>query len=1111
MKKLVLGLDIGITSVGYGVIDLEKDQFIDYGVRLFKEGTAAENEKRRMTRGRRRLSSRRKTRLADMKKLLKEYKLISDDYYPEKDIYEIRCRGLNEKISKNELSAAILHLTKHRGSVIETVDDDEERAKETDKLKGVLASNSHLLAEGKFVCQLQFERLQQNQKVRGHENNFKTKDYENELLELLRVQEVPVDFTKKALKIMTRRRAYYEGPGSEKSPTPYGRFIEVDGQIETVDLIEKMRGKCSIYFDQGRAPKLSPSSELFNLLNDFNNLTVNGEKISKADKRELLKFVNNKGSITLKQIAKELSVEESDIVGYRLDSKGKPLFTELKGYKKIRKIFEQHGVKVTLKDYIMLDEIIEILTKQKGIQERISSISNLSYDLQKDLIQSLANEGGFSNYHSLSYKAIYELNKELYETNLNQMQLLHQMRLFGNDRVSHKGKVNIEADETAILSPVTKRAQREVFKVINALRKHYGEFESIVVEMAREKNSDERKKAISNRQKFYKNQNDQVDNLLKEKGYNPEKVNSKTKTKVRLYLMQDAKSAYTLQPLDLHRIIKDASYTEIDHIIPLSISLDDSLNNKALILRSENQVKENLTPIEAYNKGRFAQYDCSLAKYIEFVTASKLYNRKKKANLLYSKDITKYTNIKEFINRNLVDTSYACRVVLNTLSDYFKDNDIDTKVHTINGSLTNKLRQQINMEKSRDEDYLHHAIDAIIVASIKKLGLLRGYLSKFNLNEMYNEETGELKEIPGEREFYNERHLSFISNLKTLYLQSHLYYLGVMKKDAMYYPPIKISHKIDTKANRQIADETIYSTRTMDGKEFIIGKYKDIYDPKLKHIANHILNGNEQKYLMAQHDPQTFAIIKEIVLNHFEMYKDSAKHYKKKKVKNDITYELIGDNPLYLYKEEHGPIRKYSKKGNGPIITMMKYTDGALGSHVDVSDSYETKDKKVILKQVSPYRTDFYLGKDGKYRMVTVRYKDVRYYKETETYRIDEKWYQAEKIKKGISDCDQFICSMHRDELIGIVKKQGQKYIYDASTEGDGETLLHDGINPEIVKFTATNNDKTNVIEVKPIYCYSTERLMPSVGTFIKIMKYSTDVLGNLYEIKENILKLEFK
>ena len=142
---------------------------------------------------------------------------------------------------------------------------------------------------------------------------------------------------------------------------------------------------------------------------------------------------------------------------------------------------------------------------------------------------------------------------------------------------------------------------------------------------------------------------------------------------------QDGKSAYTLQPLDIRRIISDPTYTEIDHVIPVSISLDDSLNNKVLITRMENQLKGQMTPIEAYQKGKFAGSGCTLTEYIENVKNNKKYSNKKRGNLLFKEDITKFSVIQQFINRNLVDTSYACRVVLNTLSDYFKDNGIDTK------------------------------------------------------------------------------------------------------------------------------------------------------------------------------------------------------------------------------------------------------------------------------------------------------------------------------------------------------------------------------------------------------------------------------------------------
>lgn len=98
---------------------------------------------------------------------------------------------------------------------------------------------------------------------------------------------------------------------------------------------------------------------------------------------------------------------------------------------------------------------------------------------------------------------------------------------------------------------------------------------------------------------------------------------------------------------------------------------------------------------------------------------------------------------------------------------------------------------------------------------------------------------------------------------------------------------------------------------------------------------------------------------------------------------------------------------------------------------------------------------------------------------------------------------------MHRDELIGLIKPEGKKFVYDASING-GQTQYHDGKHYEILKFTATNNDKANMFEVKPINTNCSKRLMPSVGTFIKIQKFATDVLGNIYEVKDNSLKLEF-
>ena len=176
-NRFVLGIDVGVVSCGYGVIDLVTGRFVDYGVRLFREAIAKDNKDRRDARGHRRLTSRRHTRIMDMQKLLKENGIMSDDYHPLQNVYELRCKGLSEKLTNDELTAAILHITKHRGSVIETVEEDAKKSEDELSLKATLQHNEQLIKQGKYICQIQLDNLNNRNHIRGHENNFSTKTH----------------------------------------------------------------------------------------------------------------------------------------------------------------------------------------------------------------------------------------------------------------------------------------------------------------------------------------------------------------------------------------------------------------------------------------------------------------------------------------------------------------------------------------------------------------------------------------------------------------------------------------------------------------------------------------------------------------------------------------------------------------------------------------------------------------------------------------------------------------------------------------------------------------------------------------------------------------------
>lgn len=1069
MSNLVLGLDIGISSVGWAVVNRSTGKVVDCGVRLFEEGLSAENAKRRTFRSRRRLKRRKSNRLSDLRKIFKKYNVEFNQRDLLDNPYACRVKGLYEKLDNQELITALYHLVKKRGSSLESV--EEEAKGDEQSAKVALSVNDSLIKKGKYICEIQKERLDFSGKIRGHQNNFRTVDYVNECKQILSNQDMSDEFRQDVLDLVERRRHFSDGPGSEKSPTIYGKYILNDfGEIEVIDLIEKMRGRCSVYPDELRAPKLAPSTELFNLLNDLNNISIDGEKMTTDFKREIIqKYVlSGKHNLTFKQLVKELEVSEDKIIGNRVNGKEEGILTEFKGLKLLLGVFDEERKQFFADNLFILDQISEVLNRSKVIEERVKGVMALNCSgITLDDARNLASLKGFSQYHSLSLKAIYDLLSELFETSDNQMQILHRKKLTKLDHQKYVGLKNIPLDNDAILSPVAKKAQREALKIVNQARKIFGEFDQIIIEMAREKNSDEVKSKVRKRQAELEKSNKELLELA------DKEINTKTKIKLMLYKQQDGKCVYTGEPLDLNLILSDSNAYEIDHIIPVSISLDDSLNNKVLVTHHANQIKGKLTPLMCFRYNRFDGW--SEAVYRSFVDQKyKSRNlQKKKDYLLFEPDITKFDVMKDFINRNLVDTRYATRTVLNTLQGYFQANQLPTRVLTVKGSITSTFRNKIGIEKDRDKNYLHHAIDAGTIALIS----MQDHI-KFLYDHISYDDT---KVSLAQNVDYDPA-LDYNEYFSLTFMQ----YL-VQLKDLSEREDIKVSHKVDKKPNRQVSDETIYSTRIIAGEEKVVKKYKDIYNPKELKMAQKIADGRHDDFLMYHHDKKTYELLQSIVENYVSEHGKNLK-----------------ENPFFLHMNEHGRVRKFAKSGYGPEIVSVKYFDGVLGNHISISHNYENsqkpdKRKNVVLLQISPYRTDFYITPEGRYKFVTIRYQHVRFISEKNSYIIDKNWYESEKNKKGISEKDQFCFSLHRNEYIEITNQKNLR---------DGSYLL----DRKFYRFIATNSDSENKIEVKPINYYHKEQIRPSIGKSTKeVKKFNCDILGNLTEVTKEQLKLQLK
>ena len=1090
----IVALDIGVASVGWAVIERESEKVIEAGSNIFPEASAAANQVRREMRQARRIKRRQKTRTNDFKKLWKKY----DFTIPQtrnSDIVDLKNKALYEKVSLNDLYDILYHYLKHRGiSYLEDATDDSVAGNSAYE-KG-LKLNAEAVEE-KFPCEIQKERLEKTGKYRGQIkslnsagedveliNVFTIGAYRKEIIKILETQSeyyhnLSKEFQEEYLNIFNRKRKYYEGPGNEKSRTDYGKYttrLDENGEyITEKNIFEKLIGKCSVYEEELRAAAASYTAQEFNLLNDLNNLTINGCKLQENEKRIIIEKVKNSNSVNMRKIISEAMGEEiEEFYGARIDKNGKEIFHKFEAYNKMRKVLAE--IEMDISDFSReeLDEIGYILTINTDKEAMIKAFDNAAIDLSDIARESLINlrkKNGalFGKWHSFSLKIMNELIPEMYKQPKEQMTLLTEMGI-GKiiiDQFKDLKYIPLEAANKDIYNPVVRRAVRISFKILNQLLKKYNPLDEVVIEMPRDRNSEEEKKRINDLQKLNEKEMEYIEDKLSSVygivltpiDYSSQK---QLNLKLKLWNEQDGICLYSGKTIDPEDIVKHPDMFEIDHIIPRSISFDDSRNNKVLVYRTENQNKGNQTPFYYFThtntKWSFEQYKATIIN----LTKKKEYgiSRKKMQNLLFSEDITKIDVMKRFINRNINDTRYASRIVLNTLQSFFNSNENHVKVKAIRGSYTHQMRINLNLNKNREESYAHHAVDAMLIGFAQI-----GYEAYRKLQGVFIDfETGEILDNKMWTEkMSDDVYADYLYGMKWVNIQSEI---KRAEKDVKYW------YYVDHKSNRGLCNQTIRGTREIDGKKYKINKL-DIRTKDgvalFKKLAFSKKESDREKLLIYRNDRKTFDILVGIMND----YSDSA-------------------NPFVQYEKETGDyVRKYAKKHNGPRIDKLKYTDGIVNSCIDVSHKYghEKGSRKVILESLVPYRMDVYYKKDEEaYYLVGIKQSDIKC--ENGKNVIDEDAYANVLINEKMISSGQTRADL---ENLGFIFKM-------SFYKNDIIEFEKDGVIYRERFLSRTKPQSRNYIETKPSDCakYEKQRLI-GLGKTQKIIKYRMDILGNLY------------
>lgn len=1094
---LHLGLDIGASTVGFAVVDVDNKKIIDSGTSVFSKADPENNKMRRYSRGARRRSNRKSHRVKRVDNLLKRNGFVENNEACFRNPYEVKVFALNHEISDAELVYILKHYVKHRG--IDYL--SEEEIKEVSK-SGVVYDTG---AEDKrFISEKELERF--NKFLDAEKNGgvlhdffdigirngavvYSKFDYKREIEQILNTQskfnsKITKEFISEYVDIFMSKRKYYEGPGTKKDRTDYGIYRE-NGETWN-NITKNLVGRCSIYGDcenltddeKRRAPKMSYTAQEFNILNDLNNLRLGEDerKLTKTEKLEIIDIILNSKVVKIKDIITKVSGEPKDTIkGFRIDKDGKELFHKFEAYRILNK---------ALKDKFNLDNLTknemnifanELSLDGEDIHFKEELRNNSFLDKNKfteeviDFILFTVKKISAKEvigWHSLSYKAMEEIMDDLYETSKNQQQLFVEKGMFEFKLQKYKDKNKIPVDDVLedILSPVAKRAFNQAIQIINEAVKKHGQMDGIVIEMARDiyKSDGELKNEQRDREKENKKIKEEIETYCKSHGlkFDSKAINSKNIEKVKLWKSQNEMCLYSLKKITYEALIYDicginGGILEVDHIIPRSISFDNSLDNKVLVYRRENQSKGKRTPYQYIPNDNWSGYEDVIT---ELHKTNKI-SKKKKDLLLTKEDITKIDVLAGFINRNLVDTSYACRSVLNVIKNYMKANHIQTKVYSVKGGFTSMVRNTLRLKKDRNL-YKNHAEDAVLVAYIPKLNIMAEYreLKRIFVNGNANTTVGKGRLLDDSK---------FIESI----VDSDL--IKIKNEIENYH--FKYRHKVDKKPNRQLTDATIVKTRGIDGNLYIIRKYSNIYGSdgeKLAAIIRKDKIEDFEKLLIYKEDIKSFNILKDI-----------ANQYPNEK------------NPFSKYKNEFGLIRKYSKKGNGPFIKNIAYAEKKLGNCLDISHKYglPKNSKRVILISVKNFRVDIYL-KNGKYRAVDISYGMFKF--ENDNYVLDMKKYIDKKIEKGIDDDWEFKFSIYTNDVVLLSDKCGERKLRYVSIDVSDGRLC----------FRLTDSVTTGVGEG------GNKQIRVSIGSkdvkFIKKINY--DRLGNGYITEKEKFKTEF-
>lgn len=328
---------------------------------------------------------------------------------------------------------------------------------------------------------------------------------------------------------------------------------------------------------------------------------------------------------------------------------------------------------MSLSDAILLAGVKNSFGNRWGLYE------NDHFELEKDLLKINHEKSNKEGEAIEKIKAYLIDNKYGFiENDIRFKKMYHHSQ----EVIKVKLKDKIDTVEN-LRNPIVQQGVNETKRLVNDLIAKQGKFDQIRVELGRDlKNSKSRREELGYKIRENEKKNDKARELLIEYGLRQNKENIQ---KVLLYQeMPLSVCPYTNKTINISDLLGGKNKFQIEHIIPKSISLDDSFANKTLCDSKFNGLKGNKTPYDFYQINKDANLWGGAKSWEDIERRAFKVLPYPKAKRFVSK--TKFeTN--DFIQRQLNDTRYISKKTGEILSQVCSD------VRVMPGSLTAELRR----------------------------------------------------------------------------------------------------------------------------------------------------------------------------------------------------------------------------------------------------------------------------------------------------------------------------------------------------------------------------------------------------------------------------------